>query len=428
MARPKAGDLVIIEQNGERWDGRVLPGGDGNTITLKLKSGYNVGIEINDKTKVTKTGELETIKHKPVGFKLNYEKGKPLVSILSAGGTIASSIDYTTGAISASYSAEDLLSSVPEITKFANVRTGRIFEEMSENLVPSDWQKIARAVFKEVKDEEVSGVVVTHGTDTLMFTSAILSFMLRNLNKPVVLTYSQKSSDRGSTDSAMNLICSAIAATSDFAEVATVGHGTVNDDYCLINRGNKVRKMHASQRNTFRPINTWPIGKVWPDGKVEFIGERKKIADEKGEPCLQDKLEEKVAIIKFYPGLDPSIIDWYVDKGYKGLILEGTGLGHVNVDKKSLLPSIDRALNSGVTVCMTTQTIYGRANAYVYSNLRRMSERGVIYLEDMLTETAYVKLMWVLGQSQKKEEIKKLMLENIAGEFNNRLQPEMFLY
>jgi len=186
--------------------------------------------------------------------------------------------------------------------------------------------------------------------------------------------------------------------------------------------------MHSSQRNAFRPINTWPIGKVWPNGKVEFVGERKKREDEKEEPYLQDKLEEKVAIIKFYPGLDPKIIDWYVEKGYKGLIIEGTGLGHVNVERKSLLPSVERAIKSGVIVCMTTQTIYGRVNAYVYSNLRRMSEKDVIYLEDMLTETAYVKLMWVLGQTQDKEKVRKLMLENIAGEFNPRLEPEMFLY
>jgi glutamyl-tRNA(Gln) amidotransferase subunit D len=427
MQRPKAGDVVIIEKSGEKWEGRVLPGEE-NTLTLKLKSGYNVGIVIDKDTKITKTGEVESVKHRPVGFKLNYEKDKPLVSILSAGGTIASSIDYSTGAISASYSAEDLLSSVPEITKFANIRTGRIFEEMSENIVPEDWRTIAKAIFKEVKDKEVSGVVVTHGTDTLMFTSATLSFMLRNLNKPVIITYAQKSSDRGSTDSAMNMISSAIAATSNFAEVATVGHGTVNDDYCLINRGNKVRKMHASQRNTFRPINTWPIGKVWPSGLVEFIGDHKKREDELGEPYLQDKLEEKVAIIKFYPGFDPAIIDWYIDKDYKGIILEGTGLGNFNVDKKSVLPQIERAIKSGLTVCMTTQTIYGRVNAYVYSTMRHLSERGVIYLDDMLTETAYVKLMWVLGQTQDKEEVKKLMLENIAGEFNPRIQPNMFLY
>ncbi|MBN2095426.1 MAG: Glu-tRNA(Gln) amidotransferase subunit GatD [Candidatus Aenigmarchaeota archaeon] len=428
MERPKEGDLVIIEKNGQKWEGQVLPG-QGPAITLKLKSGYNVGLELDKGTKVTKTGEVETVRHKPVGFKQEFDKNKPLVSILSAGGTIASSIDYSTGAISATYSADDLVRSVPEISNFANIRTGKIFDEMSENLSPSDWRTIARSVFEEIRQKEIAGAIVTHGTDTLSFTSSALSFMLRNLNKPVILTYAQKSSDRGSTDSAMNLICSAVAATTDIAEVVTVGHGTISDDFCLINRGNKVRKMHSSQRNTFRPINTLPIAKAWPDGKVEFVGNYKKKSMAEGEPYLADKLEEKVAIIKFYPGLDPAIIDWYIDRKYKGIIIEGTGLGHVAMEKRgSLLPSIERALESKIIVGMTTQTIYGSVNAYVYSNLRRLSERGVVYLMDMTTEAAYAKLMWVLGQTQNEKEAKEMMLKNIAGEFNPRLQPELFLY
>lgn len=424
---PRAGDLVKIEKRGQIWEGRVLPS-DKETLTLKLKSGYNIGIKIDKNTKITKMGEVETVRHKPVGFESKPDPTKPKVAVLSAGGTIASSIDYSTGAISASYSAEDLISSVPEACEFANIEASRIFEAMSENLTPKDWQTIARAIFKKVQDKSVSGVIVTHGTDTLSFSTAMMSFMLRNPNKPVVFTFSQKSSDRGSTDAAMNLISSVIAATKDIAEVVTVGHGTVNDDYCLVNRGCKVRKMHASQRNTFRPINCYPIAKVWPDGKTEFVGDYARASGREGEPYLADKLEEKVAIIKFYPGLNPEIIDWHVDKGYKGLIIEGTGLGHVNVDKMSLIPAIERALKKGVLVGMTTQTIYGSTNPYVYSNLRRLSERGVVYLGDMLTETAYVKLMWVLGQTKDSAKAKEMMLENIAGEFNPRLQPDQFLY
>ncbi len=424
---PKPGDIVQIEKNGEVWSGRALPS-KGSRLNLKLNSGYNVGIDIDKGTKIEKLGEAESIRHRPVKFALKHDRKKPRVSVLSAGGTIASSIDYSTGAISASYSADDLMSSVPEVSEFANIDAERIFEEMSENLTPKDWQIIARAIFKKVQDKNISGIVVTHGTDTLSFSTAMMSFMLRNLNKPVVFTYSQKSSDRGSTDAAMNLICSTITAAKDIAEVVTVGHGTVNDDYCLINRGNKVRKMHSSQRNTFRPINCHPIGKVWPDGKVEIISEYKKSGEVLEKPYLADKLEERIAIVKFYPGLNPEIIDWYIDKGYKGLIIEGTGLGHVNVDKMSLVPAIKKAIEKGILVCMTTQTIYGSVNPYVYSNLRRLSEKGVLYLRDMLTDTAYVKLMWSLGQAKSLGEAKEMMLENIAGEFNPRLQPDMFLY
>jgi glutamyl-tRNA(Gln) amidotransferase subunit D len=255
----------------------------------------------------------------------------------------------------------------------------------------------------------------------------MLSFMLKNLKKPVVFTFAQKSSDRGSSDSALNIICSTITATKDIAEVVVVGHANIDDDFCLIHRGNKVRKMHSFQRNTFRSINIYPLGKVWPNGKVKFTNEHKKNKNVKDDFYVDDKIEEKVAIIKAYPGLEPQSIDWYIDKGFKGLVIEGTGLGHINIKDKSLLPHIKRAIHNGVIVCMTTQTIYGRVNPYVYSPARKLANTGVIYLEDLLTETAYTKLMWILGHTQNEKEVKKLMLKNLAGEFNTRLQPNQFL-
>ena len=418
----KTGDFIVILKNKEKWEGKVVQVAE-NLVTLKLNSGYNVGIKIDEGTKIKKLWEEKVKKHRPVKFELKFSKSKPLVSVLAAGGTIASSIDYRTGAISASYSASQLIASIPELVNFANIKSRKILEEMSENLTPKHWKKIGREVFRELKESE--GIVLTHGTDTLSYTSSMLSFMLRNLNKPVVLTFAQKSSDRGSSDASMNVICSTITATKNIAEVVVVGHGTISDDYCLINRGNKVRKMHSSQRNSFRPINCFPIGKVWPDGKVEFLDKYKKKEEVKEDCYLDDKIEEKVAIIKFYPGLDSEIFDFYVDKGYKGIVIEGTGLGHIS---KDLFPKIKRAIESGIIVVMTTQTIYGRVNPYVYSSAREISKLGVIYLEDLLTETAYTKLMWVLGHTQNEKEVRELMLKNLAGEFNKRLQPTQFLY
>ena len=420
----KTGDFAVIEKNRYRWEGTVIQFTK-DLITLKLKSGYNVGIKIDKGTKITRLKEEKERKHKPVSFEVKFDKTKPLVSILSAGGTITSSIDYKTGAISASYSASQLVSSVPELMNFANIKSRRILEEMSENIVPKHWKKIAGEIFKELKNSE--GVVLTHGTDTLSYTSSMLSFMLRNLKKPVVATFAQKSSDRGSSDASINLVCSTITATKDIAEVVVVGHGTINDEYCLINRGNKVRKMHSSQRNSFRPINSSPIGKVWPSGKVEFLSKYRKKGEIKEECYLDDKIEEKVAVIRLYPGLSPDIVDFYVDKGYKGIILEGTGLGHVNIGDKSMLPQIKRAIEQKVIVTMTTQTIYGRVNPYIYSPARKLLDLGVVYLEDLLTETAYTKLMWVLGHTQNEKEAKEMMLKNLAGEFNPRLQPNQFL-
>ncbi len=416
------GDYVKVERNKTQWEGTIIQISS-KSLTLKLKSGYNIGLALDKNTKIKKIKAGKTGKHKPVEFKLNFDKTKPPISILSAGGTIASSIDYSTGAISASYSASQLVSSVPELVNFANIKTKKVLEEMSENMIPKHWKQLANSVFKELKESE--GVVVTHGTDTLSYTSSMLSFMLRNLNKPVVVTFAQKSSDRGSSDASINLICSAITATKNIAGVVAVGHGTMNDDYCLINPGTKVRKMHSSQRDSFRPINCSPIGKVWANGKIKFLSKYQKKEDIKEDCYLDDKIEEKVAIVKFYPGFDPELLDVYIDKGYKGIIIEGTGLGHI---AECLFPKIKRAIKEGIAMCMTTQTIYGKVNPYVYSNLRRMSDLGVIYLEDMLTETAYTKLMWVLGHTQNKDEVKELMLKNMVGEFNPKLQPNQFLY
>ena len=418
------GNYVIIKNKGKTWKGKIIQKKD-RYVVLKLESGYNVGILLDKNAEIKIIKKSEKKKHKPIKFNILFNKEKPLLGILSAGGTIASSIDYETGAISASYSAKDLVLAVPELANFANIKTRKIVEEMSENLLPKHWKKIAKEVSKELEDCE--GVIITHGTDTLSYTSSALTFMLRNLNKPVVFTFAQKSPDRGSSDSAINLICSAITATHNIAEVVVVGHATISDDYCFIHRGTKVRKMHSSQRNAFRTINCYPIGKVWPSGKIEFISKYKKREDIKENFYLDDKLEEKVAIVKAYPGFNPEIIDWYIDKNYKGIIIEGTGLGHVNIKENSVIPKIERAVENGVVVCMTTQTIYGRVNPYVYSTGRKLLASGVIYLEDLLTETAYTKLMWVLGHTENLKEVKKLMLENLAGEFNNRLQPNQFL-
>jgi len=287
-------------------------------------------------------------------------------------------------------------------------------------------------------NSDVKGVIITHGTDTLHFTSAALSFMLKNLNKPVALVGAQRSPDRGSFDGSLNLICSSyFTGYSNIAEVCVVMHGTIEDTFCYAHRGTKVRKMHTSRRDAFQSVNDFPIAKIWHDGKIEIINENYRKRNEQ-KVVADTKFESKIALLKFYPGSNPEILDWYVDKGYKGIVIEGTGLGHVatalssnkkekNRQKLSWLPHIKRAVEKGITIVMTSQTLYGRVNPFVYRNLRLVSEAGVIYAEDMLPETAYVKLGWVLGHTKNKEKIKEMMLTNIAGEINPRLNPKMFL-
>ena len=260
-------------------------------------------------------------------------------------------------------------------------------------------------------------------TDFLHYTASALSFMLGKLNKPVVLTYSQRSSDRGSSDSRLNLVCSANAALSDIAEVMLVGHANSSDEYCYALKGTKVRKMHTSRRDTFRPINCKPIAKVWPD-KIEVISEHNKRSKRKVE--VDNLFDDSVALVKFYPGQDPKILDYY-RKNYKGIIVEMSGLGHViSEGKNNWLPKLKDVIEMGMFVYAAPQTLYGRLDPYVYSPGRKLQEEGVVFLNDILPETAFVKLGWVLGHKMWRGSVatKKKMLENLRGEFNDRLGGE----
>jgi glutamyl-tRNA(Gln) amidotransferase subunit D len=290
------------------------------------------------------------------------------------------------------------------------------------------WQRLAKEVVKEL-NSGVAGVVITHGTDTMHYSSAALSFMLPGLPKPVVFTGAQRSTDRGSADSAMNLVCSVHAAKSDIAEVAVCMHAQPDDSYCLLNRGTKVRKMHSSMRNAFRPINDYPLAKIWPNGQIQLTNKRQRFRSA-GRAKADTKFEPSVALVKAYPGSEPKLLDLLVEQGIKGIVIEGTGLGHVpTLAKKSWIPSIKSAIKSGVPVVVAPQTLYGRVNPNVYSNLRTLYyEGGAIPGGDMLPETAYIKLGWVLGHTKSLEKVREMMLTNYAGEFNERLEPGMFLY
>ena len=324
---------------------------------------------------------------------------------------------------------DELLSIAPEIADVVYIKDIIWpFSKMSEDMDYKDWQRIAETVAKEINHEQ--GVIVTHGTDTLHYTAAALSFMLKNLSKPVVLTGAQRSSDRGSTDTAMNLICSAyVAGHSKFAEVGICMHGNMDDNYCLFTRGTKVKKMHTSRRDTFRPINDLPLAKIYSTGKIEIV---KKDYNKRSKKKVKadTKFEPRVMFIKAYPGSDPEIMDHYISKKYKGFVVEGTGLGHVPTQaEQSWIPHIRKVVDQGIPVVVTSQAFYGRINTSVYANLRTLfHDAGAIPGEDMLPETAYVKLGWVLGHTNDLEKVRHMMLENYAGEITKRTLPETFLY
>ncbi len=417
----EAGDLVRIKTAKEEIEGVLLESYEAGIYLIKLKSGYNIGIAKED------VFDIETVKKRNIEksgetvFKA--KKGIPNIDMIATGGTISSRLDSETGGVKWLTSPNELFRFYPGLFNLANVRNlERPFSVFSENMTCKEWSEIAKIAAKSLNDKDVKGVIITHGTDFLHYTSAALSFFLQNLNKPVVLTYSQRSTDRASSDAELNLVCATQAAISDIAEVMLVGHGSMSDDYCLAMPGTKVRKMHTSRRDTFKVINDRAFAKVWAD-KIEKIRDFNKRDDNK-KVKLDAVFDDKVALVKFYPGQDPEILDYYGQR-YNGIVVEASGLGHMPTGmetKHNWLPKIKKAIDNGLTICAAPQTIYGRLNPYVYSAGRELLKAGVIYLEDMLPETGFVKLGWVLAHKEWNDKIRASMLKNFVGEINNRLE------
>src|SRR3989344_1935624 len=412
------GDLVRLRLALKEIDGTVLENSDSSVLLIKLDSGYNIGIP---KENILAGRALKKYKEeKREKYEINSGKGKPSIGLVITGGTIAAKLDPKTGGVKWLTDVEEFLRFYPELTQMVNVKKIEVpFMIASESMSSEHWIKIAETIKPMLDDPDIQGIIVTHGTDFLHYTGAALSFFLKNLNKPIVLTYSQRSIDRASSDAHLNLQCAARMALSEAAEVMLVGHANLDDDFCYALRGNKVRKMHSSRRDAFKPVNTEPIAKVWPD-RVEYISSFKKRNE--GKPELDADYSDKVALVKFYPGQDPSILDFYALK-YKGIVVEAAGLGHLAPAeaRHSWLAALKKHIRAGFVVCAAAQTINGRLDPYVYSNGRELVDAGVIFLEDMLAETALVKLGYVLGHYGWKKSIKDKMLENFAGELNEKL-------
>ena len=414
----KIGDVIRVTRDSECWEGILIPRsetGDESHVVIKMKSGYNVGVRIDTTAEVEKVGEGAKPTFKPPPLP-EQNIDLPRVAIVSTGGTIASRVDYRTGGVRAALSASELYSVVPELSEIAVVDTEILFSIFSENITAKHWIATAKAVAKHIENG-VDGVVVAHGTDTLGYTAAALSFALRDLSVPVVLVASQRSADRPSSDAATNLVGAVKASVSaPFAEVVIAMHETVSDTSIVFHRGTKARKCHTSRRDTFQSINALPIAR-WVDGKIRLLTKGYRKRDSSRKLKLNIKFEEKVALVTAYPDLNPEIIDWYVANGYRGIILEGTGLGHVG---DYLFSAIRSAVEKDVIVCMTSQCLWGRLNMNVYDQGRDLLALGVVPLDDMLPETAYVKLRWVLGQTTDTKEVRKLLKENIANEYSTR--------
>jgi glutamyl-tRNA(Gln) amidotransferase subunit D len=409
-ARADEGDRIEITSKFGNVKGVLMPktaSTSDDVITLKLDNGYNVGIAVKEDTEVRLIEKKHT-SSKPAHAKME-AAGKPVIAILGTGGTIASFVDYRSGAVHPAVSPEDLAASIPQISELCSIRTKMLFSMLSEDMQPEHWRKIAHEAANEL-NSGAKAVIIPHGTDTLGFTAAALSFMLKNLTGPVILVGAQRSSDRPSSDAEMNLLSAVkVAIESDIGEVIAVMHDSTSDDKCAIHRGCKVRKMHTSRRDAFQTINGDPLGYV-ENGKISMTGQYRKKADA-GQVEVDDKMDdENISMILSYPGLGAEHIkDVVID----GTVLVGTGLGHVS---NRILPAIKQVIARGAFVVMASQCVNGRVNMNVYSTGRDLLDLGVISAQDMTPEAAYVKLMWVLGHTKDRKEVKRLMATSLVGE------------
>ncbi|MHC4960067.1 MAG: Glu-tRNA(Gln) amidotransferase subunit GatD [Planctomycetota bacterium] len=401
------------------FTGIVLPRSetaDDKHIVLKLHTGYNVGVASADVEAMSELGR-QVAQYKIPEQEFPKDPGKPRVKLLGTGGTIASRLDYRTGAVIPAFSPGELYGAVPELADYCNLETEKVCGVFSENIGYEHWKALAERV-RDAAEEGFDGVVIGHGTDTLHHTAAALSFMLEEVPFPVVLVGSQRSSDRPSSDAARNLIAAVrTAAEADLAEVVVCMYGPTSDLYHLLHRGTRVRKMHSSTRSTFRTLGDRPAGLLDGD-KFEWLKPDVKRRNRDGAVRIDTAFEERIALVYYYPNMQPDHLEALLDKGYRGIAIAGTGLGHVNTPCYDVL---ERAKEMGVLVVMTVQTLWGYCGMYVYDTGRDLMEKGVVPLGNMLPEVAYVKLGCALGRfPDDREAAVKYLQEPVVDEITLR--------
>jgi len=422
----KSGDFVEIKTSSEKFKGRLIDSPDKKILILKLNNGYNIGIEKN------KIKEIKLIKKskqkKPSKKKIKTNPKLKTISLLHTGGTLASKVDYKTGAVYSSFTPEDILELVPELKEIVNIESRLIRNMWSDDLRFKHFSLIAKEITKEIK-KDVEGIIIGMGTDNLAVASAALSFMLKDLPIPVLLVGAQRSSDRGSSDSRINLISAAKFITnSDFSGVGICMHSYIEDKYCDIFPACKTKKLHTSRRDAFRAVNDNSIARIdYKTGEIEFFNKNYQIKDKKRKVILKEKMEEKVGLIRVSVNMFAKQIECF--KGFKGLVIEGTGLGHMPLESiddftkehNKIKKTIKNLIKEGCIIVMCSGCLFGKVNLNVYSKGKELQELGVISGKDMLADTAFVKLSWLLG-NYKKEEAKNLIGENLRGEINERIK------
>ena len=417
-------EVEVTNDEGSVFAGVVLPRSgsfDDLHVVIKLFNGYNVGVAAHRIVTAKETGYRKAA-YKIPEKAFPFDAKKKNITLLGTGGTIASRLDYRTGAVIPAFTPGELYGAVPELADIANLTTQKLFGVFSENMGPEQYKVLAVAIGEEI-EKGADGIVVGHGTDTMSHTCAILSFMVQDSPVPIVVVGSQRSSDRPSSDAALNLMNAVrTAAECDIAEVLLCMFGPTSDNYDLLHRGTRVRKMHSSYRSTFRTVGATPLATVsrYPNDTgshftyltTDFVKR-----DKTRKPVITPVFEEKVTIQYYYPNFNPDIVDGLSAMGYRGMVIAGTGLGHVN---KPLYPALQRAGDAGVHVVMCVQTLWGFVQMYVYDTGRDLLDLGIIPLDNMLPETAYMKLAWVLGQTDDPARIREMMTTAVNHEITPR--------
>ncbi len=409
---------VDIDTTRGKFKGIILPRSENDDdyhLVLKLDNGYNIGIDVNTISSIKEIGYRKA-HYKIPEKEFPFSQEKPNIKLFGTGGTIASRLDYRTGAVIPAFTPGELYGAVPELADICNLTTEKLFSVFSENMGPKQYLVLAEAIGREI-EKGVDGIVIGHGTDTMHHTASALAFMVQNPPVPIVMVGSQRSSDRPSSDAALNLIhATTTAAKSDIAEVMVCMFGPTSDEYALLHRGTRVRKMHSSYRSTFRTIGDIPLAMVERDRIVPLRNDYNRRRND-NRVDIYPFFEERVALIYYYPNMNRDIIDSLVERGYRGIVIAGTGLGHVN---KPVYPAIKSAVEKGVVIYMTVQTLWGYVHMFVYDTGRDLMAKGVIPAENMLPEVAYIKLGWALGQTDDPEKVKEIMLKPINGEITER--------
>ncbi len=403
---------VKIKWNEKELEGILLPYEDSNVYMLKLENGYNIGIKKDEVESFEELGEIK------IDYEESSSNNEGEISVIACGGTISSRVDYKTGAVIPSMNF-----SVFEGLK-EKVKAIELFKVFSEEFTTEHWKELAKSVYSELKDG--NPVIVLHGTDTMHYSASAVAFAIQQLNNPVVFTGSQRSVDRPSSDAKQNVLNSILTAKQNFGEVVIVMHSSSSDDFAYVHRGVKARKMHTSRRDAFKSINIKPLAKANYERKLfEKLEENYPLRNRTKLGSLQNDFNDNVGILYYYPGLKPEFVSKFSE--FDGIVVVGTGLGHVSAGAskdnrtKPILNELKQLIESDVKVVMAPQTINGRINMNVYSTGRRLLEIGIIgNYADMVPETAFVKLSWVLAREKRYKKVKEIMESNIVGEITER--------